>query len=96
MSELLLLVGTNELFTVALHGTVSVPTCHLESEGFRKGPSGPRISDRSQSWGSWPHLVPSASRGVSSSEFAVLPRFDHASPLRVLAVICAISGSATM
>ena len=52
-------------------------------------------------------LVPSAPRGVgarctkfpisvSSGQFADLPRFDHASPLWVLAVICAITDSATL
>ena len=52
-------------------------------------------------------LVPSVSRSVfarctrfptsvSAGEFAVLPQIDHASPVRVLAVICAMSGSATV
>ena len=52
-------------------------------------------------------LVPSAPRGVgarctkfpisvSSGQFADLPRFDHASPLWVLAVICAINDTATL
>ena len=44
-----------EVLSRALRGSVSVPTCHLEGEGFRNGPSGSRISPRSQSCDSWPH-----------------------------------------
>ena len=74
-----------EMLSMALHGSVSVHTRHLKSEGFRNGPCGPRIPrDPSRVVPGLIFLVPSASRGVfarctrfptsvSSGEFTVLP-----------------------